>query len=306
MTYTLESDNFVYKRPWMYPKQEKSIFNDARYSVVEASTKSGKTVGCIVWLFEQALKGQEGQNYWWVAPVSTQADIAFTRMKASVPKQLFETNESVKRIDIVNGTSIWFKSGDKPDSLYGEDVYAAVIDEASRVKEESWHAVRSTLTATKGPIRVIGNVKGRKNWAYRLARRAESGDADNMHYAKITAYDAAEAGVLDWEEIEDAKATLPENVFRELYLAEPGDDQGNPFGVDHIRACIRKTPDGRTISKPRDTAPICWGWDVAKSKNYTVGIALDREGKVCRFKRWRDSWEATLRRLWTPLDRAIS
>ena len=42
----------------MYPKQIDAIFTPARYSVIEASTKSGKTVGCIIWLFEQALQGK--------------------------------------------------------------------------------------------------------------------------------------------------------------------------------------------------------------------------------------------------------
>src|SRR5207302_1736063 len=127
------------------------------------------------------------------------------------------------RITLANGAVLWFKSAEKPDNLYGEDVYAAVVDEASRVREEAWHAVRSTLTATRGPIRIIGNVKGRKNWAYRMARRAESGEP-GMHYARITAADAVQAGVLDAAEIEDARATLPESVFRELYEAEPSDD----------------------------------------------------------------------------------
>jgi hypothetical protein len=50
-------------------------------------------------------------------------------------------------IRLPGGGTMWFKSGDKPDSLYGEDVAAAVIDEATRCKEEVFHAVRSTLTA---------------------------------------------------------------------------------------------------------------------------------------------------------------
>ena len=56
-------------------------------------------------------------------------------------------NNSNLSITIPNGATIWFKGGDKPDSLYGEDVYGAVIDEASRCKEEVWSAVRSTITA---------------------------------------------------------------------------------------------------------------------------------------------------------------
>lgn len=286
-----------YKRPWLYEKQEKAIFNDSRYSVVEASTKSGKTVGCIIWIFEQALEGEEGYNYWWVAPVDKQASIAWRRFKAAVPKQIIRyKNENDKLLTISNGASLWFKTGDDPDNLYGEDVYAAVIDEASRVKEESWHAIRSTLTATQGPVRIIGNVKGKKNWAYKLARKAQKG-ADNMSYHKITAWDAVDAGVLEEKEILDAKATLPEAIFQELYLAEAADDGGNPFGLNHIRECIYRNKEGNPTRRMPDTKPICWGWDVAKARNYTVGIGLDEDGHVCRFHRWKDSWEATFRRI---------
>ncbi|WP_177236910.1 hypothetical protein [Bradyrhizobium sp. Rc3b] len=67
-----------------------------------------------------------------------------------------------------------FKSAEKPDNLYREDVWACVMDEASRMREEAFHAVRSTLTATRGPIHIIGNVKGRKNWFYIGCRKAEA------------------------------------------------------------------------------------------------------------------------------------
>jgi len=45
------SQKFVYRRPWLYPKQEEAMFSPrdrsgepARYSLVEASTKTA-TVG---------------------------------------------------------------------------------------------------------------------------------------------------------------------------------------------------------------------------------------------------------------------
>ena len=278
---------FVYQRPPLYPKQAAFLFNPARYSITEASTKTGKTVGCLCWLGEKAMEGQDGQNYWWVAPTTDVANIAFRRMKRALPRELYTTNETNKTITLKNGAVIWFKGSDKPDSLYGEDVYAAVIDEATRCKEDSWYAVRSTLTATRGPIRIIGNVKGRKNWAYNLARKAESG-APDMAYFKLTAYDAVEGGVLALEEVEDAKRTLPEDVFRELYLAEPSDDGGNPFGLSQIRGCI---------GPMSDAPPRHWGWDLAKSVDYTVGIGLDQDGKVCRFERWRGPWELTIAKI---------
>ena len=68
----------------MYPKQKAAIFCKERYSIVEASTKSGKTVGCMVWLAEQAIKGGANRNYWWVAPIYSQAEIAYRRLKAGL------------------------------------------------------------------------------------------------------------------------------------------------------------------------------------------------------------------------------
>lgn len=284
-----------YNRPWLYPLQEHAIFYPwdvegqlARYSFIEAGTKTGKTVGCISWLHEQALFGKRGQNYWWVAPVYPQAEIAFTRMKNSFPEGYFLVNNSDLKLTIKTvGTIIWFKSGEKPDNLYGEDVYAAVVDEASRVREEAWFALRSTLTATRGPVRFIGNVKGRRNWFYALARKAEAGEP-GMAYFKIIAADAVAAGVLAEAEIAEAKRDLPEQVFRELYLAEPSDDGGNPFGLQHIAKCVGQLSPN---------APSVWGWDLAKSHDWTVGIALDHLGHVCRYERFQQPWDSTMTRI---------
>lgn len=288
----------TYVRPTLYDKQERAFFNDKRLSCVEGSTKSGKTVAAICYLFEKALiEGNKRRNYWWVAPVSNQAEIAFRRMKDSIPfSELYTDNQTHKIITLANGARMSFKTGDNPDNLYGEDVYAAVIDEASRVKQESWHAVRSTVTATRGDIRMIGNVKGRANWFYKLCRMAEEGHPD-MYYDKITAYDAARAGVIDWQEIEDAKKIYPENVFKELYLCEPSDDHGNPFGHEYIERQVLRDEDGRKTRKTAEGKPIAWGWDVAKSMNWTVGIGINKRGEVCEFHRWRDSWDATLKRI---------
>lgn len=275
----------TYQRPTLYLKQEDAIFCNERYSVIEGSTKCGKTVACLAWILEQALMGKPGQTYWWIAPVYPQAKIAFRRLKRGLQQEVFTSNESELTVTLVNGVVIAFKSAEKPDNLYGEDVYGCVMDEATRAREESWHAVRSTLTATRGKIRIIGNVKGRRNWAYQLARRAESG-VEDWHYAKLTAYDAVDAGVLDIDEINQAQAQLPENVFKELYLAEPSNDGGNPFGQDAIRKCITALGN-----KP----PVVYGIDLAKSVDWTVVVGLDEDNKVSEFERFQLPWEETIR-----------
>lgn len=260
------------------------IDSPARYTVTEAATKTGKTASHIVWLLEQALTALPNQSVWWVAPVFSQAEIAFNRMRNQISvKGFFRVNESKLRLTTPNGAHIQFKSAEKPDNLYGDDVYAAVFDEFTRSREEAWFALRSTLTKTKGKCKFIGNVKGKKNWGYRLALKAKSGE-DNMAYFRITAYDAVKEGLLTEAEIEQAKRDLPETVFKELYLAEPNDDGSNPFGIDHIKRCLKGFSTQPTFA---------WGIDLAKSTDWTVVFGVDSMGMVTTIERFQKDWEST-------------
>ena len=287
MQRTLTAPRINYRRPSLYPKQEQAIFSEDRYGIIEGSTKCGKTVACIAWILEQAMRGKRGQSFWWISPVYPQAKIAFRRLKRGLPENLYQANESELTVTLPNEAIIPFKSAEKPDNLYGEDVFAAVMDEATRMREEAWHAIRSTLTATRGYVRIIGNVKGRRNWANALASKAEGGELGWL-YSKLTADDAVEAGIIASDEVEQARSQLPENVFKELYFAEPSDDGGNPFGQEAIRQCI-----GDISGKP----PVVYGVDLAKSVDWTVAIGLDDTGAVCRLDRYQLPWEETVRRL---------
>lgn len=282
------------RMPKLYPKQRDAILCEARYTVIEATTKAGKTAGCLVWILTKAWnEGKENRHYWWVAPIVAQAKIAFRRLKRMLnqfdpSKVSWDANETELRIDLKNGSFIWFKGSDNPDTLFGEDVYAAVIDEASRCKEDGWYAVRSTLTATRGPVKIIGNVRGRKNWAYTMARKAEAGEP-NMAYFKLTAYDAVEGGIVDAAEIEDARRQLPDRVFKELYLAEPSDDGGNPFGLKAIELA--------SVDHLSTADPVAYGIDLAKSVDWVVVCGLDADGACCRLERWQADWGQTRRRI---------
>jgi phage FluMu gp28-like protein len=277
-----------YQRPFLTTYQQAILDAPERYTITAAATKCGKTASHIIWIFEQALQLKDNQSVWWIAPVYQQAEIAFRRMKSQVSeKDFFISNESKLTLILPNGARIEFKSGEKPDNLYGDDVYAAVVDEASRMREESWYALRSTLTATKGKCKLIGNVKGKKNWFYKLGERARLGEADYKFF-KITAYDAAKEGILDVEEIEQAKRDLPEFVFKELYLAEPGDDNSNPFGLDNIRKCYAPLSTG---------TPIAFGIDLAKYTDWTVITGLDNQNKVCYTERFQGDWMQTKQKI---------
>jgi hypothetical protein len=103
-------------------------------------------------------------------------------------------------------------------------------------------------------------------------------------FTRLTWRDAVAGGVISSEEVEAARQDLPELVFNELYEAEAGDDNGNPFGIEAIADCIAPLSNA-------DAVVI--GWDLAKRVDYTVGIAMDAEQRVCRFERFQQSWEVS-------------
>ena len=287
--------NVNYTRPKLYPYQLAIVNSKARYTVTIAATKVGKTASHIVWLFEQALQCKANQSVWWVAPTHNQAKIAYNRMKTQINvKEYFKCNETNLVLTLRSGAKIEFKTAEKPDNLYGDDVYAFVFDEFTRAREAAWHALRTTVTSTGGKGKFIGNAKGRKNWGHKLFVRASERDniknGGQYEIFKITAYDAAECGMMTKdgrpfiEEIEEAKRDLPESVFNELYLAEASEDGSNPFGLSHIVGCVRP------IS--RETT-ICYGIDVAKSFDWTAIIGLDRFATVSDLRHFQKPWTVT-------------
>src|SRR6516165_8088238 len=95
--------------PDLYAKQRAALFDPHRYSVIEASTKSGKTAGAICWLITQALDGnQRGHNFTWTAPVSKQSDDAFHRTINAIHPEHRAVNLTNRSITLLNGVTLWF------------------------------------------------------------------------------------------------------------------------------------------------------------------------------------------------------
>lgn len=230
------------KRPKLTSYQKDFLYNDSRFTITEASTKVGKTFSHIWWIFEQAHEdwNKENYNHWWVAPVYSQAKIAFKRLKVKIARTgQYKINESELIITTPLGTHIHFKSADKPDNLFGEDVYSCVFDEAPRAKVEAFYALRSTITATGGKMKLIGNFGGISNWMHQL--KIKAGNDKEYAYFKITAWDAVNEGILDESEILQAQKDLPNKIFKQLYLAEEQESDDQLCSYDAINSLWTNT-----------------------------------------------------------------
>lgn len=223
----------ILEKPSLTSYQKDILYNESRFTITEASTKVGKTFSHIWWIFERAHESwnKENYNHWWVAPVYSQAKIAFKRIRVKLGRYgIYKVNESNLTITCPNGAVIHFKSADKPDNLFGEDVYSIVFDEAPRAKVDAFYALRSTITATGGQMKLIGNFGGSANWMHQLKEKAK--EDKEYSYFKVTAWDAVREGILEESEILQAQKDLPSKVFSQLYLAEEQEDDDQLISYD--------------------------------------------------------------------------
>lgn len=231
------------KPPKLTSYQKDILYSPSRFTITEASTKAGKTHSHIIWLYGMAHQkdiDHEGRHYWWIAPVYMQAKIAFKRFRRNLAKSgLYQFNESDLWIKCPGGAVIDFKSAEKPDNMYGENVYAAVFDEAPRARPEAWYALRSTLSYTKAPAKLIGNFGGISNWVHQL--KEKSRNDKEYSYFKVTCWDAIREGILEEGEVLQAKSDLPDKIFKELYEAEASEDEGQLINNESIQKLFSNT-----------------------------------------------------------------
>ena len=211
------TNKYIPKLPPLHEGQLKVAKSDARWKILCAGRRFGKTRLGVQMCLEVALNGGRA---WWVAPTFSIARVGWRDIAASAksfPKEI-EPNVSLAnmQIDLANGGSIAVRSADNPQRLRGEGLDFLVMDEAAFVKPEVWQEVlRPTLTERKGSALFISTPIGRNNWFYDLWEQAEEGD--NWERFQFSTTDNPR---IDPEEVEAARKEVGSIVFAQEYLAE--------------------------------------------------------------------------------------
>jgi hypothetical protein len=169
-------------------------------------------------------------------------------------------------------TRVWFLSADNADAIRGYGFRGLVVDEAAMIPADVWHYVlRPTIAQTLGWAVLASTPKGR-NWFYDLFARGL--DPAEKDYASFS-FPSSASPFFPPEEWEEARRTLPEDVFRQEYMAEFLEDSAGVFrGVD---ACT--VPDlDKSVESHRNVVVGC---DVAKHTDWTVLVAMDAQTGRC-------------------------
>jgi phage terminase large subunit-like protein len=236
-----------------HPGQIEILRHPARFKVVACGRRFGKTETGRILMVERAL---EGRLCWWIAPTYRLADDVWRGFKAALAGVWRAKHEDMRRIDLPGGGVIAVRSGHDPDGLRGAGLDLAVLDEAAYLHPAVWSAaIRPALADRRGEALFLSTPRGR-NWFWGLWMVGQqAGHAGWMSWRFPTAANP----LIDPAEIEDARALLPERVFREEYLAEFLDDGGRVFR--RVDEAVTVEPGGGPQPGERYIFGVDWGRD---------------------------------------------
>jgi len=203
------------------PIQNKIAKSKKRFRVVNAGRRLGKTILAVEEMLGVAVSKTD-RRIAYIAPTFQQArDIAWEHLKNRCKPITVDTNESQLKIVVKTqqgGTStITLKSWDAIESLRGQSFHFLVVDEVAMMRNfwAGWNEVlRPALTDTKGHAMFISTPKGFNHFHELYLRADEDPNYESFH---ATTYDNPH---IDPDEIEEAKAQLPEDQFAQEYLAD--------------------------------------------------------------------------------------
>jgi len=236
-------------------KPQQTVAKDtARFRLVAAGRRFGKSFLAIRELCYFARN--PGTTNYYIAPTYRMARaIAWEPLKERLAelRWIKKVNETDMRIDLVNGSKIFCRGADNPDSLRGIFVSGIVIfDEYADMDPSIWTVMRPAMADKGGHAMWIGSPKG-KNHFYDMFIHGKT--ADNWSAYKFT---TLEGGNVPAEEIEDARRDMDERTFKQEFLADWISYVGlvyYAFSDEHVTKFNEETPKEICIGMDHNVDP---------------------------------------------------
>lgn len=265
----------------------------ARFHAVACGRRWGKTTFGKLITAEAIIKYEV--DVWWVSPTYKMASAIWRDFRKTFAKYAVWSNASERIMEFPNHATLTVWTGESADTMRGGAPGLVIIDEAAMIRDaEMWPAViRPALTDRRGRALFLSTPRGH-NWFWELYNRGHDPlFKDYKSWNFPTNYNP----ILPVGEVEEARLTMPDRLYRQEYLAEFIEDAGGVFrGVAGV-----STAD---VQKPY-AGNFVMGVDWAKSYDFTVLSVIDvdkkRQVDVDRFN--QISWSLQRGRLKAMYDK---
>lgn len=253
----------------LHPKQREIMEAKARFKVISAGRRFGKTLLAVEWLTLQPGGALDGVPVAVFSPTYKLLMEIWDGLEQTLRPVTRKASKTEMRISLVTGGVVDCWTLEDPNAGRGRKYARIVVDEAAHARylKEAWErAIAPTLTDYRGEAWFISTPNG-TNYFHELFHRAES--ADYPDWLSFSA-PSTDNPYIPAEEIERARGELPELVFRQEYLAE-----FVTFGAGLVK------PEHVVDGAAPDDLPVALGVDLAISEregaDWTAIAALSRD-----------------------------
>jgi hypothetical protein len=241
-----------------HPVQARLYRQPARFSVVPAGRRSGKTEIAKRRIVRTALgctADWHDPRFFFGAPTRDQAkSIYWSDLKLLVPERfrLGRPRETDLTIRLINGVELVVVGMDKPQRIEGRPWDGGVLDEYANMRASAWtENVRPALAERRGFCWFVGVPEGRNHY-YDLDQQALADETGTWG-----SYSWPSADILDPEEVEAARRDMDDLTFEQEFGAKFVTFSGRAYhAFDERRNC------DRLDYQPRAPLLVCFDFNV--------------------------------------------
>jgi hypothetical protein len=246
-----------------------------KYFILRASRQSGKT-----YLLERITAyfalSKPGLRIGFVMAQHSQTLKVFREMEAFLSKSIIKNSSSGagdRYFEFINGSRVYFYSQLSINAIIGSTFDYLICDEVALWRLNHFNLIRPTVAAKQNAKVVIASTPRGKNDFYQLSLEGRDPATTFVHEFRMSYLDNP---YYDVREIEHARKTMPDSVFRQEYMAEFIFGRGSVFG----EFAKYQTLD-HWISEPQPEKTYYAGIDVAGTgEDSTVLTIIDNLGDI--------------------------
>ena len=267
-----------------------SINNDNhKYYILNIGRQFGKSLLATNQLLYWCLNFDNVQTAW-VSPIYRQAKKVYDDIDRAFAnsQHIFKKKDAANlTMQFINGSTIQFFSAERYDNIRGFTFDYLICDEFAFMDEAAWTEVlRATVLVRGKKVLLISTPKGKNHFFKMFMLQEVNGQYKSF---KMSSYDNP---LIVPSEIDDARLTLPEHVFKQEYLAE---------FIDGGAGVFKDFPINNT---PDNTQRYYAGVDLGRADDYTVITVFNDKGQMVFINRWRqDTWANICKQVATVINR---
>ena len=231
-----------------YPHQRavhdamKDAFHSGRIFVVKSKRQVGKTTMAENILLKVAIEHNRTLSCL-VEPTLDQARRVYKEMVKAIDETpvIKRKNDSLLELELINGSTIIFKSAEQRDNLRGFTVTGIlVVDECAFIQDDIFDILQPTTDVHSAPILLISTPKLKQGFFYRYYSAGLTGDNPGIVSIDFNQYDTS--FLLPKDKLEQYRTMMPKAQFTTEYLGNFLDSDSILFS--NINECVSTPTQG--------------------------------------------------------------